>query len=471
MTETTDFPECEQFTGHWKAICRGESQRPLNGPSSTNSYRKHWGLDPIGDVRDIAPETLNVALPPKIHKPRVQLGVGTELKKLTGRLLLKTCGSCSDHADELDARPVSWAENNIETIIGWMKAEAASRNIGWVASATELIPIFGLSPRELVEKAIINAKVEITKWREQQTPPRRGSSFQFDGGQIRFISTAQYMADCHKLATMLPLDTSFIIGIGRSGLCAATMVSMLLHLPLKVLRQHIGSKGVYDLVDGGNGTRLTGNIGGQGAPVVIDDTVMSGNSFKYSLPAVRSHYPKATSAAVYVNPFAKRKPDQWVVDLTWPHVLEWNAPNSILSQGCALDFDGILCHDCPGGSDDDGPRYEAFLRDAKLLYAWRRCEIPLIVTARLEKYRPQTLNWLARHGMSVRNLVMWPGSNHRERSTQKVSEYKAQHYAEFVRTHTGIKPPMFWESDVRQAELIAKISKGVVVCPAAGKCF
>lgn len=288
-------------------------------------------------------------------------------------------------------------------------------------------------------------------------------------GTPRFITTAQLMDDAKTLASKLPADTVEIIGIARSGLCVATMVAMLLHRPLNIFRQ---SKN--DLIEGGNGWRLSGGVGagvGKGTTVVIDDTCMTGNSFKHVMPLVRQQRPNAVSAAVYVNPSARQKPDLWAVDLPWPHLLEWNLFNSVLSPAMAVDFDGILCHDCAPQDDDDGPRYANFLETVRPLYLSRKVAVPLIVTARLEKYRPQTMAWLARHGVTVRNLVMGPWANNAERARGDVAGYKATHFAEFLKKHRGIKPALFVESDRRQAERIAQISKGLVVCPAAGRCF
>ncbi len=45
MTNNTSPPECDQFSDHRRAICRGErADLPLDGPSSINSYRVRWGL-------------------------------------------------------------------------------------------------------------------------------------------------------------------------------------------------------------------------------------------------------------------------------------------------------------------------------------------------------------------------------------------------------------------------------------------
>lgn len=282
----------------------------------------------------------------------------------------------------------------------------------------------------------------------------------------RFVTTRDLMRDAHQLASMLPPDTSRIVGVARSGLCAASMVAMILHLPLSIVRQSTS-----DVIDGGNGWRLTGNTGGNGPVVVIDDTVMSGNSFKHIMPIVRATFPEAISAGIYVNPRAAVKPDISLVDLPYPHLLEWNLFNSIHAPQCATDFDGILCRDCPPGSDDDGEKYIEFITNAQPLYPVRRVRVPLVVTARIEKYRPQTEWWLKRNGIAVDKLVMHPAATLRERMRDDIAAFKARHYGEFLKTKIRLKPHLFIESDVNQAKRIAQISGGIVVCPAAGRCF
>src|SRR5690606_16444154 len=101
------------------------------------------------------------------------------------------------------------------------------------------------------------------------------------------------------LASKMPADTSHVVGVARSGLCVATMVAMIIHRPLLIVRQSMN-----DLIPGGNGWRLSGNISSNGPVVVIDDTVMTGNSFKHVLPLVQREFSNVLSAAVYVNPAA-----------------------------------------------------------------------------------------------------------------------------------------------------------------------
>jgi hypothetical protein len=241
---------------------------------------------------------------------------------------------------------------------------------------------------------------------------------------------------------------------------------MLLHRPLSIVRQSAA-----DIVDGGNGWRLTGATNDRGPVVVVDDTCMTGNSLRHVMPMVHKSYPEAIPAAVYVNPNATEKPKIFTRHLPWPHVLEWNMFNSILTPAMAVDFDGILCRDCAPQDDDDGPRYAGFIASAEPLYYVRKASIPLIVTARLEKYRAATLDWLAGHGMSVSKLIMGPWANNRERAAADIGHWKGTHYKQFMAQRRQIQPPLFVESDAHQAQMIAQVSGGIVVCPAAGRCF
>lgn len=288
-------------------------------------------------------------------------------------------------------------------------------------------------------------------------------------GPPEFISTEQLMRDVEILITKIPANTSRIIGVSRSGVCPASMVAMRLHLPLSIVRQSMN-----DLIDAGSGWRLSGNVGGsgEGPVIVIDDTVMSGNSFKHVMPIVRAKYPNALSAAIYVNPYTRLAPDIFVRHLPWPHCLEWNLFNTVITPSCAFDFDGILCADCAPQDDDDGERYRGFLLTATPKYVVRKVAIPLIVTARLEKWRPETEEWLAANGMVADKIIMGPWKNNHERGKADIGQWKGIQFKAFMnQSRRRIQPAMFIESEEWQARRIAQVSGGIVVCPAARKCF
>jgi uncharacterized HAD superfamily protein len=148
-----------------------------------------------------------------------------------------------------------------------------------------------------------------------------------------------------------------------------------------------------------------------------------------------------------------------------PHFLEWNFPNAWVYANMAYDFDGIFCEDCPSEADDDGRRYEEFLRSAAPKYLPRNYPVKLIVTARLEKWRSQTEEWLRRHGIAWKELAMgpWPSLAAR-RAARDIDKFKA-----YCLAHSTCYA--FVESDPHQAESIAKLAKKPVLCPEARRFF
>ena len=136
------------------------------------------------------------------------------------------------------------------------------------------------------------------------------------------------------------------------------------------------------------------------------------------------------------------------------------------------DFDGVICHDCQPFQDDDGDNYLNFINNAVPRYLTRKVEIPLIVTARIEKYREQTEGWLRRHGVRFRKLIMHPAKSLRERQRDDIAAFKAKHFGEWAKHHVPRPAPlMFIESDDKQAKRISSISGRLVLCPSSGKCY
>lgn len=80
-------------------------------------------------------------------------GAGTELKKLLktiGITASPTC-SCNARARKMDENGIEWCENNIDTIVTWLREEATKRKLPFVDMAGKI----------LVKRAIKNAKKNI----------------------------------------------------------------------------------------------------------------------------------------------------------------------------------------------------------------------------------------------------------------------------------------------------------------------
>jgi hypothetical protein len=200
--------------------------------------------------------------------------------------------------------------------------------------------------------------------------------------------------------------------------------------------------------------------------VIIDDTAAMGRAMGAASPIVQAAFPGASvaRAVVYCHPQARHAVDLAVYELGGPHYLEWNFVNAGHGLGCAFDFDGILCEECPVEDNDNGPRYARFLKEAKPLYLPRRSQVPLIVTARHERYRDETVAWLDRYGVSTANVIMRDWDCPDEEWIGRVAAWKGEHY---IRSNLHL----FVESEPAQAELIARTAGKPVLCPAAGRVF
>jgi orotate phosphoribosyltransferase len=423
-------------------------------------------------------------------EPLLQEKVGTTLKsRIEGLLKIKAgqgCG-CTTLAAQMDAWGIAGCESQRSFIVDrllsnrGMLADAvagagsAHSVIGWALNTRMAEPVLRAGAEWL-----LNAAIDEVKKQPKSVLPTNGhrhvrrfsgSPFRAVGNdQPRFITSAQFQSDIKTLLAKVPSDIRVIAGVARSGLSVASMLAMYLQLPMITIRHT-----KKDVFETGNGWRLGGDkhIDPRGGRVlVVDDVVMTGNSLKAVRPIVKRHIGDALFAAVYVNPLAATKPDFWAIDLSWPHLLEWNLFNSVLSPCLAMDFDGIICHDCRADQDDDGPRYRDFLQNAVHKYLPRRLPVPLIVTARLEKYRGETEVWLRQHGVQWEQLVMHPAGTLRERNQDDIAAFKARHFADWAsKTVPAPGPFVFAESDDRQASRIAQLSGRMVVCPGTAQVY
>lgn len=248
-----------------------------------------------------------------------------------------------------------------------------------------------------------------------------------------------------------------VVGIPRSGMVPAYVIGLYLNadvtsldglLANEAIKRGSTRKARVDLGFAQNAKRI----------LLVDDSISSGESLVKTLakipPELRD---RITTLAVYSS-----RPDRSDVDLFLeyvpePRVFEWNIfHRSLLGRAC-VDIDGVLCRDPLTAENDDGERYIEFLLNAEplILPSYR---IHSLVTNRLEKYRPQTETWLARHGIEYDNLVMVDLPTAADR--QKLGGH-ATHKANYFMA-SGLD--FFIESDDRQAREIARIAKKSVYC-------
>jgi len=247
-----------------------------------------------------------------------------------------------------------------------------------------------------------------------------------------YKTTSDLIEATKKIVPQLPHDIMAVAGVPRSGMIPASVLSTWLHIPLFEINP---TTGLVQLGHGSRGKHF--KVRNNGRVLVVDDTIYRGGAMAQARQLTKS---EVIYAATYVRPGKQHLVDVFGEILPSPHLLEWNllnngvltgnVQNKALQGGWAIDFDGVLCHDCPRGHDgndtaEGDERYRQWILSAKPKLLSRMISIPMIVTARPERFRADTMNWLTRWGVNVRSLVMHPAESFRERNSSDIPGWKA----------------------------------------------
>lgn len=449
---------CERYQRQmpkwYHKICRGE----VLTPEMCADYRALWS----GELTPTVPAAID-APPPKKPTPApgttlVPIPIASQRKSgrvpgTTNRFWHACTPACSYLGEISHKEPCSCGANRKIEIHNCQLLKTKHRNNP--QSCVPLAADYDKLPKDLKPHVISCTSC----------PHRTGP---------RWISRRRLLQDTERLLTTLPAGITAVAGHARSGMLPATLLAMALHVPLWMIRSDARYR---DVIETGHGWRL--DRGGPVKPetlLIVDDNCMTGNSLMRLRPVVNAWaqttgFDRTIEAVVYLNPLVQDRPELFAELVPWPCYYEWNFFNSTFSSGSAMDFDGILCRDCTQEELDSEEAYLNFLQTATPLYLPKREPVPLIVTGRQERHRKATLEWLARYGISCRQLIMHPDT---PRTFDSIVDLKAQHFGHFRKTTPSNKrfgEPMFVESDKLQAQEIARRAGGTVICPAAEEVY
>lgn len=268
---------------------------------------------------------------------------------------------------------------------------------------------------------------------------------------------------CWNNLHRLPVAYDLIVGIPRSGMIPATMLSLYLNTNLSSLDAFLNG----EIMDCGS-TRVDRNrifaLAEVKNVLVVDDSIDRGVSIreaknKISSSAIlRKYNLRIDYAAVYSSTGKDKDIMLSFETLPQPRCFQWNIFNHP-RRTCTTcyDIDGIVCRDPTGLENDDGDNYKKFIRSAE-----KRLPIDFqvgaFVSSRLEKYRMETTVWLHKNGYRFRELVLLDLPSKESRIKQNAhASFKASVYKQ--RTET-----LFVESEWKQAVEIARLSGKDVFC-------
>ncbi len=228
-----------------------------------------------------------------------------------------------------------------------------------------------------------------------------------------------------------------VVGMPRSGLIVANVLADRLRLPLTTPDLLLQDR----LLDG---TRLF-------APpqriFLVDDSIATGAQMRAAAARLKERFldSRVTTGALLPNEESVRKVDAHYRVIRHPRVFEWDLVHTHKVASIAFDLDGVLCEDVPGEAEGDEARYCAWIGGCRP-FLLPRYEIDYIVTNRLERYRTVTEEWLARHGVRYRHLLMWDLPD----KSQRNGRFAVNKIAQVLR----LRPKLFVESSFWQARKI-----------------
>ena len=278
---------------------------------------------------------------------------------------------------------------------------------------------------------------------------------------MNYKSIADLATTLRQNLHRIPRDVEVIVGVPRSGLLLANMISLELNLPLTDVDAFI--KG--NIYQSGITRRLKKVHASNARPetwkkvLIVDDSVASGRSLnviKDQLSTVKMNV-KIIYLVAYVLAETKALVDIYFEEIKMPRMFEWNVLHHPLLKYCCVDIDGVLCEDPYDWQNDDGKEYSRFIKNAVSRHKPTH-PIGWIVTSRLEKYRNETKEWLDRLNIDYGQLLMLDVPD-------AVTRRKANKHASFkAEVYKSTDSILFIESEEHQAVEISSLSGKPVLC-------
>ncbi len=260
---------------------------------------------------------------------------------------------------------------------------------------------------------------------------------------MNYITNAEFLVELARWERKLPHFDAFA-GVPRSGIWPAAWLAMRRNVKLLDLTQ-LRSGDVPE--------------GVQSVLLVDDNAGEQANTLTKAMASIKPSGRTISCGVVYCS--FRQTPVDYYSAFRFPGPVfeyDWHRRHYVKHAG--FDMDGVLCDDYTGYERQDPAGYLNFLENVKPLFK-PRDQVKAIVTARLEKYRDVTVDWLARHGVKYGALHMYPGTDVDRHVDATFWMLKAEYLSR--------KDVWFFvESCPSQSQQIAAVAKKPVICPGHG---
>lgn len=272
------------------------------------------------------------------------------------------------------------------------------------------------------------------------------------GRNIEFITFQQLTAWTIEWTKTFTQNYDVIVGIPRSGLMVAGIIACMLGKPLTTPDKML--KGEYWLPT----KDQTIKVGNVGNILLVDDATGRGETMQTFYEQMKNAFGdkvNITRASLLVEKRAIDKVDLYYKVLTKGAFFEWNLTHCE-RKPLGVDIDGVLCREPPPEVDADERKYVNFISNARP-YIIPTYTIEVIVTNRLERYREMTEEWLKRHNVKYKNLIMLDIPSKSLRTQKIMIQNKVNAIRQFDLY-------WFWESSWTEAQAIYKTCRIPVLC-------
>ncbi|WP_150305028.1 phosphoribosyltransferase family protein [Pseudomonas saliphila] len=269
----------------------------------------------------------------------------------------------------------------------------------------------------------------------------------------------------NKYASKVPHDVDLVVGIPRSGILVASIISLKLNLPLTDLYSFHRND---ELKKGNTRTYKHAQLAKPWDAkkiLLVDDSIASGNSMLAAVEMVKSVYQgEVITMAAFAQKENTGNVDLYLETVEQPRLFEWNILHHNLMRHACLDIDGILYVEPTTADMHDNNSYAAFIENATPLFT-PSVPVAHLITRRPEKYRAQTERWLERHGVEFGQLHMLDTPAPLGPTDAAITAFKARIYNQDPHSI------LFIENDEDVAMYIMRLTNKPVFCIQANQMF
>jgi len=235
---------------------------------------------------------------------------------------------------------------------------------------------------------------------------------------IFFRSYDDAYRDVDRWQRHLP-EISAVAGVPRSGLHIAAMLGMIRHIPVIPIEQVLGA------LEHPYRPNCSRKLVPKPGPIMVVDDTSWGGYVMSSLSETLPH--EVIRAALYAsrNSINRRLVHHagYIIPCRH-HTFAWNCFLDAITPTLATDLDGVIAEDYHGPDETTHEaEYLDWMRTTTCLLRPLK-PVQAIVTARIEKYRSATEEWLQRHGIRFNELWMRPDYNVRDVVAWKSQVYR-----------------------------------------------